>query len=124
MPVFGFARLVRSCGVALLLLSLAGHRLACAQMLDLNGNGVSDVWEQLHGAGNADPNGDSDLDGVPDRLEAVAGTDPFNAGSVPRISQLTVSPDGARANLTGVRGKRYELQASETLCGTTATNWY
>src|ERR1044071_4843420 len=117
MSVLGFARVARSCSFALLLLSFAGHHLAYAQMLDLNGNGMSDVWEQLHGPGNADPNIDSDHDGVPDRLEAVAGTDPFDAASVPRISQLTISPDGARANITAVRGKRYELQASEMLCG-------
>src|SRR6185295_11003933 len=58
---------------------------AQAQKIDQNSNGMSDIWEQIHGATALDPNADSDGDGVPNRLEALAGTDPFDRNSFPKI---------------------------------------
>ena len=57
-------------------------------ILDLNSNGMSDVWEQLRNAVGIDPNLDSDGDGFSNALEALAGTDPFNSNSVLRITSL------------------------------------
>src|SRR6266566_9491646 len=57
-----------------------------AQMVDLNANGMSDIWELVFGAGGLDPNGDPDQDGAPNLVEAIAGTDPFDSNSVPRIT--------------------------------------
>src|SRR6266446_409243 len=57
-----------------------------AQMIDLNANGMSDVWEQIYGASGLDPNADTDGDGVINRLEAIAGTDPLDPSSAPIIT--------------------------------------
>ena len=54
-----------------------------AQVVDLNGNGMSDIWEQVYGASTLPPNGDADNDGASNLQEAVAGTDPFDPNSKP-----------------------------------------
>src|SRR5204862_2513794 len=56
-----------------------------AQKLDLNANGMSDVWEQIYGASGLSPNADADGDGFSNAQEALAGTSPFSAASVPKI---------------------------------------
>ncbi|MGH7968478.1 MAG: hypothetical protein ACREIC_07080, partial [Limisphaerales bacterium] len=45
-----------------------------AQMVDLNHNGMSDIWELIYGASALDPNGDADGDGASNRQESIAGT--------------------------------------------------
>src|SRR5215475_15670293 len=67
------------------LFALAACERIQAQKLDLNGNGMSDVWEQIYGAVALDPNLDSDGDGVSILQESLAGTNPFDGNSVPRI---------------------------------------
>ena len=59
-----------------------------AQMVDLNGNGMSDVWEWLYAATNAAPGADPDGDGVNNLSEATAGTNPNASNSVPRLNPL------------------------------------
>ena len=70
-----------------------------AQKVDLNENGMSDVWELIHAASGANPNLDSDGDGVNNPLEALAGTDPFDAASVPSIPMCTRSSTNFTVNL-------------------------
>ena len=55
-------------------------------MIDLNTNGMSDVWEQLYGASGLSPNGDADGDGYSNLKEALAGSNPFDANSIPKIT--------------------------------------
>ena len=45
-----------------------GARPILAQMVDLNGNGMSDIWELIYGASGLDPNADTDGDGVANRF--------------------------------------------------------
>ena len=80
-------------------------------ILDLNTNGMSDVWEQLHNAVGIDPNLDSDGDGFPNVLEALAGTDPFDPNSYPKISGVTMSGTNFMMNMPAVPGKLYQLQS-------------
>ena len=80
-------------------------------ILDVNSNGISDIWEQLHGAAGIDPNLDSDGDGFPNALEALAGTDPFDAGSYPKISGVTISGTNFVMNMPAAPGKQYQLQS-------------
>src|SRR5882672_7316578 len=104
--------------VLLLAVTRSGH----GQILDFNHNGLSAVWELVYNAQGIDPNADSDGDGVVNRLEAVAGTDPFNPRSLPRISSFTVTNQIAVVRMNGALGKRYELQATEVI-GRESTNW-
>ena len=87
------------------------QRRVLAQNLDLNSNGISDIWEQLYGAAGLDPNADTDGDGVPNRLEALAGTDPFDPNSFPRISVSAYYPDHFSVTVPSQLGKRYVLQS-------------
>ena len=54
-------------------------------MVDLNGNGMSDVWEWVYSAYGINPNSDSDGDGFSNLQEAIAGTNPFDSNSYPHI---------------------------------------
>ncbi len=48
---------------------------------DINGNGMSDLWESRYGVTGLSPDGDADGDGFTNLAEAGLGTDPFDAGS-------------------------------------------
>ena len=89
-------------------------------MLDLNGNGISDIWEWVYGANGIDPNVDSDGDGFSNLQEAIAGTDPFDANSVPKISPMLLSGTNLSVVMPGALGKFYQLQSITNLG---STNW-
>ena len=98
-----------------------------AQKLDLNENGISDVWETLFDATHFGPDFDSDGDGVINRLEAIAGTDPRDARSLPKITghRLSTNQVGVTFHvlMEGARGKRFELQSTSNPYEATPTNW-
>jgi hypothetical protein len=83
---------------------------------------MSPVWEALYGAQGVDPNADPDGDGLSNWQEAIAGTDPFNASSVPRMSLFVITNKSAQVRILGALGKKYELQGSETICGNGSNN--
>src|SRR5256885_12536963 len=60
-------------------------------IVDLNGNGMSDVWEQFYQAQGLAPNADADGDGQTNLAESIAGTNPFDPQSVTRISGIAIS---------------------------------
>ncbi|HXJ59261.1 MAG TPA: hypothetical protein VNU68_21640 [Verrucomicrobiae bacterium] len=88
-------------------------------MLDRNGNGTSDIWEALYSTPacglqlSSSLDIDSDGDGVLNRQEAVAGTDPRDARSVPRIRGLELTTHGVVVTIAGALGKSYQLLGSE-----------
>jgi uncharacterized protein (DUF1800 family) len=100
----------------LILFAIAGTpvRLAAIQpvippMIDLNGNGMSDIWEWLYNANGLAPNADSDGDGFSNLQEALAGTNPYNSNSYPRIPIVLASPAGFSVTLPAAPGKVYTL---------------
>src|SRR5216117_1689184 len=97
--------------VLALLVIFSGLGTARAQKIDLNANGMSDVWELLFGAAGLAPNADADGDGVSNALESLAGTDPFDSNSVPRLSFTTPSSTNFTLSLPCALGKRYEWQS-------------
>src|SRR5882762_4939937 len=123
MSAYFLTRLQSWTRLAFLAVLLLAARSAQAQLLDLNHNGISDVWELVYGAAGSDPNLDSDGDGVADRLEAVAGTDPRDPRSVARISACKMTTNGFQVTMAGALGKRFELQSSEVANGNTAIHW-
>src|SRR5512140_2585746 len=73
------------CGVLISLIVIVSQS-ANGQKVDLNANGISDVWEWVHGNLVSDPNADPDLDGASNLQESIAGTDPLNGNSSPTVS--------------------------------------
>ena len=98
-----------------------GTAVAMAQMVDMNGNGISDVWERVYNANGINPNADADGDGFSNLQEALAGTNPFNSNSYPRIPIMFCSPSNFSVTLPSALGKQYQLQ-SVTTPG--KTNWF
>ncbi|HWN94780.1 MAG TPA: PA14 domain-containing protein, partial [Methylomirabilota bacterium] len=127
MAAYSLARVISSLRISLLALLLIIAPAAHAQILDLNANGTSDIWELIHGAEGLDPNLDSDRDGVPNRLEATAGTDPFDSRSVTRVSEVRLTTNGAQVTInvimSGTLGKRFVLEARESMGGGGAGSW-
>src|SRR5665213_1372473 len=93
---------------------------AFAQMLDLNGNGMSDIWEWVYSATNLDPNAVANGGGISNSQEAMAGTDPFNPNSFPKISAVVMSGTNANISMPAQLGKLYQLQSVTNLG---STNW-
>jgi hypothetical protein len=86
--------------------------VAHAARIDLNGNGMSDIWELVYGAGGVDPNGDADNDGASNGRENLAGTNPFDSNSVPRIASVIHTATNVSVSLPCALGKQYELQSA------------
>lgn len=118
-------RVRRVCGLSILGLCLV---LVCplrtqGQMVDLNGNGMSDVWELIYGAAGLDPKGDADGDGASNLQEAIAGTDPFDPNSVPKVSATTLAGTNVSVSIACALGKQYQLQSVQPLSGGGWSNW-
>ncbi len=84
--------------------------------IDRNGNGMCDVWETRYAVGNLDPAGDADGNGMSNRLESIAGTNPFLAQSQFRISSVSMD-SGVVVRITAEPGKSYQLFSAAALTG-------
>ncbi len=103
---------IRTLAVVIGLLgSLAAPSITHGTGLDLNANGMSDVWEIVFGASALTPNADTDGDGFTNAEESLAGTDPFNAASHPSLSIAPWANDSVRIAFDAVAGKRYQFQS-------------
>ncbi len=89
-------------------------------MVDMNGNGISDVWEYLYDAYGIQPNADSDGDGFSNFQEAMAGTNPFDSNSFPHITFSALASTNFSVTIPCALGKQYQLQSIDDL---TSTNW-
>ncbi len=72
--------------LAALLAQMLAAQLSPAQKIDQNANGMSDIWELVYGASSLNPSSDADGDGLSNALESIAGTNPFDPNSAPRIA--------------------------------------
>ncbi len=115
-----FGRLAR---LAALLAALFAAELSHAQKIDQNANGMSDIWELIYSAGSLAPNGDADGDGVSNVRESIAGTNPFDANSAPRIAAVANTTTNFSVSLPCVLGKQYVLQSVAGLSPTSLSNW-
>lgn len=86
---------------------------------DLDGDGMPDAWESLHGliAGIKDGAADADLDGLTNLEEYQAGTDPQNAASR-LFLEVVRGDDGTLAlRFPTVGGRRYRVERTAALGG-------
>jgi len=90
-----------------------------AGLPDTDGDGLPDWWEQLYfgSATGANPDLDSDADGMSNLEEYQAGTHPRNAGSLLRIIRSSVVKTGNTVsfNFSAVSNKTYTVQYSTSL---------
>jgi hypothetical protein len=97
-----------------------GWDVARAHTVDLNHNGMSDIWEWMFNAYGIDPNADPDGDGFSNLQESIAATDPFNSNSYPYIPSVSCSTTNFSVTLPCALGKQYQLLSVDSLGG---TNW-
>jgi uncharacterized protein (DUF1800 family) len=109
--------------LGLVLVTLAGVMPLHAQKIDLNINGVSDVWELIYTKSALDPNADADGDGVSNFRESVAGTDPLDAKSVAKISAVAHTSTNFAVTIPCALGKQYVLQSNPGTGGLLVSNW-
>jgi hypothetical protein len=91
----------------------------CARLpfSDLEGDGMDDAWEiTMFGDVHRNGQADADQDGMNDRNEYLAGTDPGNGESLLRMHALALA-DGRRVTIywSAVPGKTYRVQWSPRL---------
>ena len=90
--------------------------------IDLNNDGINDVWAARHG-GNLPPSADPDGDGLPNSAEAQAGTDPRDPASRFAARALEFpAANRARLRWPSAPGKFYRVQASSDLVTWTTLN--
>ncbi len=106
------ASLVCSLLLALLFLPVASVRAA----IDLNSNGISDVWELLNEEA-VDPAGDADGDGQSNLAESIFGTNPMAAADSFHSPGLAWNQTTSQIDISwpSVVGKRYQLQTCSDL---------
>lgn len=98
-------------------MALVSHSHA---IVDLNGNGISDIWEHKYNATSlvadaAAKSADEDGDGQSNEDEAMAGTDPRDPSSVHQINTLENSGTDVTLNCPTEKGKRYQISISDSL---------
>ncbi len=82
--------------------------------LDLNHNGMSDVWEKQFNASGLNPALDTDGDGFTNLQESIAGTNPFDRNSHPTVGVTQLSGQ-LQPNWPTVSGKQYQLLGNASL---------
>ncbi|MEY4484763.1 MAG: hypothetical protein RL693_2215, partial [Verrucomicrobiota bacterium] len=89
---------------------------------DYNGNGYDDVWEALYNANGLPSNDDTDGDGCPNWIEALAGTDPRSALDALKVGNVYITGANIVLTVDSETGKKYQLQSSSSPQGPTWTN--
>jgi hypothetical protein len=86
---------------------------------DLDGDGMSDVWERQYGLDFAVPDADADDDGdqVVNGGEYMWGTHPRNRASYPKCEVRAASEGRMALRVPTATGRRYVLQRSRDLSG-------
>ena len=87
--------------------------------IDLNLDGMPDVWQLNYPATLNQPSADPDGDGRTNLQESIDGTDPGNPNSVFKVSLIGLSSTTALVSWNTVPGKRYQVYASGDLAAWT-----
>jgi uncharacterized protein (DUF1800 family) len=98
--------------IALLIAVIAAFSAQPARAVDLNGNGMSDVWEQFYQAQGLAANVDSDGDGQTNLAESIAGTNPFDPKSVAKLTGISISGGMVTLSWNSVVGQLFQVQSS------------
>lgn len=80
--------------------------------LDLDSNGLPDIWAALYKAQGVDPSGDSDGDGISNQQESIFGTDPFDPHHKMEFKIAQLNNSIASASWTALSDRPGLLQSS------------
>lgn len=104
--------------------TFVGDEYGVIDPTDLDGNGLSDVWERYYflNAGGVDPDDDPDNDGLTNLGEHIAGTDPLDPTSYFSIrdwftGNAPINKNAMILSWPSVAGRTYKILQAETLKG-------
>ncbi len=88
-----------------------------ADVLDLDNDGMSDVWQRVYGIATGDTASDPDGDGHDNGQEARAGSNPHSTASRLQTITFTLNTTATTATLTwkSENGKNYDIEYSADL---------
>ena len=89
-------------------------------VLDLNSDGIGDIYALKYNAAGLATTGDADQDGKTNLEEMIAGTDPWKGDSELAVSAVTIDASGVNISWLGVAGKSYVVQSATDLV---LANW-
>ena len=109
-------RIARSVFTAAIMMGIAFVAKA-ADVLDLDNDGMSDVWQRVHGIATGDTASDPDHDGHDNAQEARAGTNPHSTASRLQTITFTLNTTATTATLTwkSEDQKKYDIEYSSNL---------
>jgi len=96
-------------------LSLSVAWAAPVHAVDLNEDGLNDVWQAMFATGSLSPDDDADGDLQSNRAESNAGTDPRAPASVFHVSSTQTPGADLIVRWSSVVGKAYRVLSSTTL---------
>ncbi|MBM3862509.1 MAG: DUF1800 family protein [Verrucomicrobia bacterium] len=100
-----------------LILTLLSATPLGVSAMDLDGDGLCDVWQARWHALALPPDSDADGDGFSQREEAAAGTDPLDGASRPLVSVIDAGSATARLRIVAQPGKRYRAESAASPAG-------
>lgn len=103
------------------LLALLSFTSPLRAVIDLDTDGVGDVWRMKFNAAALAAAADADGDGKTNADEAKAGTDPFSPTDIIKVTDLSLSGGNVQIRWPSVIGKRYKVQSSTDLSN--PLNW-
>jgi hypothetical protein len=84
-------------------------------LIDVDGDGLADAWEQQHFGGlSANPADDPDGDGMNNLREFRAGTNPTDAQSLFEVVEITKVPTGISVRWSSQAGRSYRVRRAPT----------
>jgi uncharacterized protein (DUF1800 family) len=83
--------------------------------LDLDGDGLGDLWQMRYQADELSPATDSDGDGHSNAAEAAAGTNPLVSNDILRVSSMSRMGNQVTLKWPSIAGKKYQVECSSSL---------
>jgi hypothetical protein len=96
-----------------LFLGIGGPVSADLEM-DVDGDGLNDVWQGIYNAWDLTPEGDEDRDGCSNLIESVAGTNPRLSGDCLKVGDTYIAGSSVFFVFDAKVGKKYRILSSGT----------